>query len=72
MLDVDKITLDDIDEEMDRVIDRLERLTKLREAVADQNQRRVQKLVAQYNAVLREQTKISPPDYLTLGEREQA
>jgi len=57
MLDVDKITLDEIDDKIDHVIDRLERLSKLREAVADQNQRRIQKLIAQYNAVLREQAK---------------
>jgi hypothetical protein len=57
MLDVDKVTLDEIDEEIDHVIDRLERLTKLREAVADQNQRRVQKLLSEYHAVLREQAR---------------
>jgi uncharacterized protein (UPF0305 family) len=67
MLDVDKITLDEIDEEIDHTVDRLERLTKLREAVADQNRRRIEKLLAEYQATLRKQA--SPPDYLTLGER---
>ena len=68
MLDVDKVTLDEIDDEIDHTVDRLERLTKLREAVADQNRRRIEKLLAEYHAVLRKQA--SPPDYLTLGERQ--
>lgn len=68
MFDVDKLTLDEIDEEIDRTINTLERLTKLREAVSDQNQRRIAKLTAQYNDSLRNQAK--PPDYLTLAERE--
>jgi len=67
MLDVDKLTLDEIDEEIERAIDKLERLSKLREAVSDQNQRRIKKLTEQYNASLRDQ--VRPPDYLTLDER---
>ena len=46
MLDVDKVTLDEIDDEIDHAVDKLERLIKLREAIADQNQRRIQKLIA--------------------------
>jgi DnaJ-domain-containing protein 1 len=63
----DKLTLDEIDEEIDRTVDKLERLMKLREAVADQNQRRIRKLMAEYHAALRKQA--GPPDYLTLAER---
>ena len=34
--DVDKITLDEIDDGIDHAVDKLERLIKLREAMADQ------------------------------------
>jgi hypothetical protein len=72
MFDVDKLTLDEIDEEIDRTVDKWERLLKLREAVADQNRRRIEKLLAEYHTALRKQSQASPPDYLTLGEREKA
>ena len=68
MLDVDKLTLDEIDDEIEHTVDRLERLSKLREAVSDQNRRRIEKLLAEYQAALRKQA--SPPEYLTLAERE--
>jgi hypothetical protein len=57
MLDVDKVTLDELDEKIDQTVDKLERLIKLREALGDQNRRRIQKLLSEYHAVLREQAK---------------
>lgn len=57
MLDVSKITLDDLNEEIDRTVDKLERLLKLHDAVSSQNQRRVEKLISEYNTMLRKQSK---------------
>lgn len=52
MFDVGKLTLDEIDEEFARTLDKLERLSKLREAAASQDYRRIKKLVGEYNAIL--------------------
>jgi hypothetical protein len=57
VLDVSKITLDDLNEEIDRTVDKLERLLKLHDAVSSQNQRRVEKLISEYNTMLRKQSK---------------
>lgn len=50
MFDVSKLTLEEIDAEYAKTLDKLERLSKLREAVSEQNTRRIKQLVAEYNA----------------------
>lgn len=49
MFDINEITLEEIDAEYARTLDKLERLSKLREAVAAQDRRRIKRLVAEYN-----------------------
>lgn len=51
MFDVAKLTLEEIDAEYARTLDKLERLSKLREAVAAQDLRRIEKLIAEYHAM---------------------
>lgn len=50
VFDVGKLTLEEIDAEYAKTLDKLERLSKLREAVAQQETRRIKQLVAEYNA----------------------
>lgn len=52
MFDVGKLTLEEIDAEYGKTLDKLERLSKLREAAADQNLQRIKRLVADYNAAV--------------------
>lgn len=49
MFDVSKLTLEEIDAEFGRTLDKLERLSKLYEAVAAQEHRRIEKLVKEWN-----------------------
>lgn len=50
VFDVSQVTLEEIDVEYAHTLDKLERLSKLREAVAEQDQRRVKKLIDEYQA----------------------
>lgn len=55
MFDVTKLTLEEIDAEYARTLDKLERLSKLREAVAAQDHRRIEKLIAEYTAAQKQE-----------------
>lgn len=55
MFDVAKLTLDEVGQEIDKVLNKLERLQKLQEAMLGQENRRVAKLVKEYNALKREE-----------------
>lgn len=50
MFDVTELTLDEIDAEFELTLNKLERLSKLREAVGAQDQRRIEKLITEFNA----------------------
>lgn len=53
MFDVSTLTLDEVSEEIANTIDKLERLQKLYEAMANQEHRRVKQLIDEYNALKR-------------------
>jgi beta-glucosidase-like glycosyl hydrolase len=53
MLDVNDLTLEEVNEEFDKTLDKLERLSKLREAMLEQDHRRIEKLVAEYHTAQR-------------------
>lgn len=55
MFDVGTLTLEEIDAEYAKTLDTLERLSKLREAVSEQNNRRIKRLVEEYNAAKRKE-----------------
>jgi prefoldin subunit 5 len=50
VFDVAKLTLDEVGEEIDKTIDKLSRLQSLYSAMLAQDNRRVKKLIEQYNA----------------------
>lgn len=58
MFDVAKLTLDEVGQEIDKTLDKLERLQKLQSAMLEQDNRRIRKLVEEYNdAKRKEETK---------------
>lgn len=50
MFDVNDFTISEIDEEYERTLNKLERLSQLRQAVIAQDQRRIKKLIVEYKA----------------------
>lgn len=63
MFDVAKLTLEDVEEEIDKTIDKLERLQTLYAAMQAQDHRRVKKLIEEYNKTKRKEVK----DEITTG-----
>lgn len=55
MFNVNELTIEDIDKEYAQTLDKLERLSKLREAVSAQDNRRIDKLIEEYNRIKKEQ-----------------
>lgn len=55
MFDVAKLTLDEVEEEISKTIDTLERLQSLYAAMQAQDHRRVKKLIDEYNAAKRKE-----------------
>lgn len=54
MFDVAKLTLDEVEEEIGKTLDKLERLQTLYAAMQAQDHRRVKKLIEEYNKAKRE------------------
>jgi exonuclease VII small subunit len=58
LFDVNDLTLEEVNAEFSRTLDKLERLSKLREAMLEQDRRRIQKLMDEYlKSVRKEETK---------------
>lgn len=55
VFDVAKLTLDEVGAEIDKTLNKLERLQHLYEAMASQEHRRVKKLVEEWNALKRQE-----------------
>lgn len=55
MFDVTKLTLDEVGEEIDKTLSKLERLQSLYTAMLSQDHRRIEKLVREYNAAKRKE-----------------
>lgn len=55
VFDVAKLTLDEVEEEISKTIDTLERLQSLYAAMQAQDHRRVKKLIDEYNAAKRKE-----------------
>jgi hypothetical protein len=53
VFDVAKLTLDEVEEEIGKTLDKLERLQTLYAAMQAQDHRRVKKLIEEYNAAKR-------------------
>jgi len=56
VFDIATITLEEVDAEYAKTLNTLERLSALRAAVAEQDHRRVRKLIAEYNIAKRKET----------------
>lgn len=54
MFDVSKLTLEDIETEIGKTLDKLERLQALYAAAQAQDHRRIKKLIAEYQAMEKE------------------
>lgn len=61
MFDVSKLTLDEVGGEIDKCLDKLQRLQALYAAMQEQDHRRIEKLVIEYNR-LRVAEKEKPAD----------
>jgi hypothetical protein len=55
VFDVATLTLDEVGEEIDKCLDKLQRLQALQAAMMEQDHRRVKKLIDQFNRLKREQ-----------------
>jgi hypothetical protein len=66
VFDVAKLTYEEVSAEYTRTLDKLERLGKLLEAIQAQEQRRIEKLVLEYNRAKQEakaeKAKVNPED----------
>lgn len=55
MFDVSKLTLDEVGAEIDKAIDKLQRLQALYSAMLQQDNKRIAKLIAEYKAAAKQQ-----------------